>query len=57
MDARVSCIFIIFGAPERLFKESSVVGGIENENESERVGLDMFYQHRKVSWAEFTRLR
>jgi hypothetical protein len=43
---------IILGASMGLFEETSVIGGLENENESVR--LSMFCQHEKVPYSEFT---
>ena len=43
---------IILGASMGLFEETSVIGGLENENESVR--LSMFCQHEKVPYAEST---
>ena len=42
-------------ASDGLFGETCVAGRVENEKE--KVRLKLFCQHRKIPWAEFTRLR
>ena len=43
---------IILGASMGLFEETSVIGELENENESVR--LSMFCQHEKVPYTDVT---
>jgi hypothetical protein len=50
LELELKLVFVVLGVSEGLFEETSLVDGIENE----KVRLNVFCQHEKVPYAEFT---